>query len=57
MKEIKQRDVDLAGIHLKVVREHGALLLAGKNGIRRSLICMEEDVDSGYPLAKFTPII
>ena len=42
--------------HLKIVREHGALLLYGLKP-RTPLNFVEMDVSKGYPLPKITPIV
>jgi len=42
--------------HLKIVREHGCLLLYGLNP-RTGLYAVEMDTSKGYPLPKLTPIV
>ncbi|MEM2422163.1 MAG: ATPase domain-containing protein [Candidatus Bathyarchaeia archaeon] len=46
----------IATIHLKLVREHGCLLLYGLKP-RTNLYAVEMDVSKGYPLPKLTPIV
>lgn len=46
----------IADMHLKVTREHGALILYGVKP-RTSLHAVEMDVSEGCPLPKLTPII
>ncbi|HIE19338.1 TPA: hypothetical protein EYP75_06390 [Candidatus Bathyarchaeota archaeon] len=46
----------IVNIHLKMVREHGALLLYGLKP-RTRLHFLEMDVSSGYPLPKLTPVV
>lgn len=46
----------IADIHLRLIREHGCLLLYGVKP-RTSLYAVEVDVSRGYPLPKLTPIV
>jgi len=46
----------IVDVHLKTVREHGALLLYGLKP-RTRLHFVEMDVSKGYPLPKLTPIL
>jgi len=46
----------IVDVHLKIVREHGALLLYGLKP-RTRLHFVEMDVSKGYPLPKLTPIL
>ncbi|MGC8848864.1 MAG: ATPase domain-containing protein [Candidatus Bathyarchaeia archaeon] len=46
----------IAATHLKIVREHGCLLLYGLKP-RTGLYAAEMDTSKGYPLPKLTPII
>jgi len=46
----------IADVHLKLVREHGALFLYGLMP-RTKLHAVEMDVSKGYPLPKLTPVI
>jgi circadian clock protein KaiC len=43
-------------VHLKIIREHGALLLYGLKP-RTSLHFVEMDVSKGYPLPKLSPVL
>jgi KaiC/GvpD/RAD55 family RecA-like ATPase len=46
----------IADVHLRLVREHGALLLYGKKS-RTGLYAVEADLSRGYALPKLTPIL
>jgi KaiC/GvpD/RAD55 family RecA-like ATPase len=46
----------IASVHLRLLREHGCLLLYGVKP-RTGLYGVEMDVSRGYPLPKLTPII
>jgi len=46
----------IVDVHLKIVREHGALILYGLKP-RTRLNFVEMDVSKGYPLPKLTPIV
>lgn len=46
----------IADVHLKITREHGALLLYGLKP-RTGIYAVEMDVTKGYPLPRFIPII
>ncbi len=46
----------IVDVHLKIVREHGALLLYGLKP-RTRLHFVEMDVSKGYPLPKLTPVL
>ncbi|MEM2593904.1 MAG: hypothetical protein QXV96_03240, partial [Candidatus Bathyarchaeia archaeon] len=45
-----------ADIHLKITREHGAVLVYGVKP-RTNLHVLEMDASKGYPMPKLTPII
>jgi hypothetical protein len=45
-----------ATVHLKLLREHGCLLLYGVKP-RTGLYGVEMDVSKGYPQPKLTPIL
>lgn len=53
---LTQGAANICDVHLKLVREHGALLLFGLKP-RTGLYVMEMDVSEGYPLPKVTPIV
>jgi len=55
MEGITRRLANISEVHLKLMREHGTLLLFGQKP-RTGLYIMEMDVSSGYPLPKLTPI-
>jgi len=55
-KELTARVSPIADIHLRLVREHGCLLLYGIKP-RTGLYGVEMDVSKGYPLPKLTPIV
>jgi KaiC/GvpD/RAD55 family RecA-like ATPase len=46
----------IASVHLRLLREHGCLLLYGVKP-RTGLYGVEMDVSKGYPLPKLTPIV
>jgi hypothetical protein len=46
----------LANIHLKLLREHGVLLIYGVKP-RTELYTVEADTSMGYPMPRLTPII
>ncbi|MEM1508137.1 MAG: hypothetical protein QXN40_08505 [Candidatus Bathyarchaeia archaeon] len=46
----------IADIHLRITREHGAVLVYGVKP-RTSLHVLEMDVSKGYAMPKLTPII
>jgi len=46
----------IADVHLKIIREHGALILYGLKP-RTRLHFVEMDVSKGYPLPKLTPVV
>jgi len=46
----------IVDVHLKLIREHGALLLYGLKP-RTRLHFIEMDVSEGYPLPKITPVL
>jgi len=46
----------VAEIHLKIIREHGSLLIYGIKP-RTGLHAVEMDTSNGYPMPKLTPII
>lgn len=56
LKSINQKFVSLSDLHLKLVKEHGALLLYGLKP-RTGLYVVEMDASAGYPLPKLTPIV
>lgn len=56
LKSINQKFVGLADLHLKLTREHGALIFYGRKP-RTGLYVVEMDVSRGYPLPKLTPIV
>jgi hypothetical protein len=56
LKSINQKFVSLSDLHLKLVREHGTLLLYGLKP-RTGLYGVEMDASTGYFLPKLTPII
>lgn len=47
---------NISDIHLKLIRDHGTLLLYGRKP-RTCAYAVEIDVSKGYPLPKLTPII
>jgi len=53
---LSQKIANVSEVHLKLVREHGALLLFGLKP-RTGLHVLETDVSRGYPLPKITPIV
>jgi len=55
MEDIARRLANISEVHLKLMREHGTLLLFGQKP-RTGLYIMEMDVSSGYPLPKLAPI-
>jgi len=55
MEDIVRRIANISEVHLKLMREHGTLLLFGQKP-RTGLYIMEMDVSRGYPLPKLTPI-
>jgi len=55
MEDIACRIANISEIHLKLMREHGTLLLFGQKP-RTGLYVMEMDVSRGFPLPKLTPI-
>ena len=46
----------IADVHLKIIRQHGALLLYGRKP-RTRLYFVEADFSEGYPLPTLTPIL
>ena len=55
-RELATRLSPIADIYLRLVREHGCLLLYGIKP-RTGLYAVEMDVSKGYPLPKLTPIV
>ncbi len=55
MEDVARRTANISEVHLKLMREHGALLLFGQKP-RTGLYIMEMNISSGYPLPKLTPI-
>jgi len=53
---INQKFMGLADLHIRLVKEHGAILLYGQKP-RTGLYAVEMDVSKGYPLPRITPII
>jgi len=53
---INQKFMGLADLHIRLVKEHGAILLYGEKP-RTCLYAVEMDVSKGYPLPRITPII
>ncbi len=47
---------DISDIHLKITREHGALILYGVKP-RTSIFVLDVDVSEGYPRARLTPLV
>lgn len=52
---LKQKAADISDVHLKIVREHGTILLYGVKP-RTGIYVVEMDVSKGYPLPRLTPI-
>ena len=46
----------IADVHLKIIRQHGALLLYGRKP-RTRLYFVEADFSEGYPLPALTPVL
>ncbi len=53
---LTQKIANVSDIHLKLISEHGALLLFGLKP-RTGLYILETDVSNGYPLPKVTPVV
>jgi len=56
MERITQRAANASEVHLKLTKEHGALLLLGVKP-RTGLYVVEPDVSRGYPLPRITPVV
>jgi KaiC/GvpD/RAD55 family RecA-like ATPase len=55
-QELAKTLAALTDVHLKITREHGAVLVYGVKP-RTSLHVLEMDTSEGYPMPKITPII
>jgi len=55
MEDIARRIANISEVHLRLMREHGTLLLFGQKP-RTGLYVMEMDASRGHPLPKLTPV-
>lgn len=52
---MKKRVASISEVHLKIIREHGTLLLYGVKP-RTGIYVVEIDTSKGYAIPKLTPI-
>lgn len=55
-EQLTRKAVNVSEVHLKIVREHGTILLYGMRP-RTGLYVLEMDASKGYPLPKLTPMV